>query len=614
MHYLRSYDYGRMIRSRSMRHCTFVAFLLLILCIAATRSGAANSPVYPGGMQADARLVSGVFPGSDAGSCCWMLRHAALILEPPADANALIVTLFIPTYSLPPGQTQTLKAQLGSSRAQTFCCLGPGIHELALALPAARTANLTLSFDLSRSFVPAAVGQGSDRRHLTVLLRQIEWRNTLSPGLSSTLAPRAMKALLGLYAVFFVLAVFLTYRRPIFGAALLIVTSPFALYVPLGATNLTLPKTMLIAIGLALAFRGARTALSGDRRVGALLLAQGILALVALISLHNAMFAAPVWREFLKTCQYGLTGLVAYVAFRADHSQDREWWIRVSVLAITAVVALAALVQLPSGAPMGINLAGHFLPRIAGPLEGPNQLCAFLGIGLPFALAFALSGSMRMVSYAVLTLGSVAALLTFSRGGILAIVIALVLVIVSVRSSRFTRVAYRAVAILFVLLFAIAVLEFAGRGEPAFARLAFGAPSGTENFNGGLGTRAELWHGAYVLWRSHPLLGIGAGNYELQIAQTGAPGVRTHANSAYFQTLAEEGIIGLVALAGLALVSIRVFAGPNACALTPPMLAVVAALWVHQITDYVTFYPKVGVLLWAMMGLTIASLRSFSDR
>ncbi|MBV8726650.1 MAG: O-antigen ligase family protein [Candidatus Eremiobacteraeota bacterium] len=341
-----------------------------------------------------------------------------------------------------------------------------------------------------------------------------------------------------------------------------------------------------------------------ERRILELLSAQTLLALTALVSLHNADFAAPVWREFLKAVQYGVTGALAFVAVRADDSEDRENWIRIALLSVVTLVSLVALLQERIGAPMGVFIGGHAFSRIGGPLEGPNQLGAFLGIAVPPIFVFALTRRRPQIDLAVVGLACVTTLLTFSRGGVVSLAIALLLVYLTVRGYQSKRVAYYAFAGVFTVAFVVACLQFAGIGSPMLGRVAFGAPAGSENFNGGLGTRAQLWHGAYVLWRSHPWTGIGAGNYELRVAQTGAVGVRTHANSAYFQTLAEEGLVGLLALVILAATSLRVFAGQSS-ALGIAMLAVVAALWFHQITDYVTFYPKVGILFWAMLGITV---------
>ena len=45
-------------------------------------------------------------------------------------------------------------------------------------------------------------------------------------------------------------------------------------------------------------------------------------------------------------------------------------------------------------------------------------------------------------------------------------------------------------------------------------------------YAGGVGNRGDLWRAAVYFFRKHPLLGIGAGNYELELANAGVYGVR----------------------------------------------------------------------------------------
>jgi O-antigen ligase len=127
--------------------------------------------------------------------------------------------------------------------------------------------------------------------------------------------------------------------------------------------------------------------------------------------------------------------------------------------------------------------------------------------------------------------------------------------------------------------------------------------------SGGVGTRSQLWHAAITLWRQHPIFGVGAGNFELDIPQTGLKGVRTHANSLYLQALVEGGIPLIAATLWLIYASIATFVRE---VLESPFVAAALAgsiaLALHQVVDYLTYYPKVGIEWWVVMALGAAQL------
>jgi O-antigen ligase len=89
----------------------------------------------------------------------------------------------------------------------------------------------------------------------------------------------------------------------------------------------------------------------------------------------------------------------------------------------------------------------------------------------------------------------------------------------------------------------------------------------------------------------------------------GLIGVRTHANSAYLQALAEGGIPLFLATLWTAVAAVRSL-WPRAGA--TPLLAGIAAaslaLGLHQIFDCLTFFPKVGTYWWVLLGIGIATL------
>jgi O-antigen ligase len=119
------------------------------------------------------------------------------------------------------------------------------------------------------------------------------------------------------------------------------------------------------------------------------------------------------------------------------------------------------------------------------------------------------------------------------------------------------------------------------------------------------------------MWRDRPIFGVGAGNFELDLPQYGVFGVRTHANSWYLQSLAEGGIVLLVATIALIATIVASFAGKRVLSQlrnrSPWVLAAFAstiALALHQFADYLVFYPKVGGAWWLLIGIAAAALSS----
>src|SRR6202035_1705711 len=115
-----------------------------------------------------------------------------------------------------------------------------------------------------------------------------------------------------------------------------------------------------------------------------------------------------------------------------------------------------------------------------------------------------------------------AEVLTFSRAGAVALLIAAA-VLIAIARPRWS--ALRSIATLGAVTFAAAGALGAMRMLGRFA--SFDEPDRPT----GLGTRSELWRAAIALWRSHPWLGVGGGNYELELPRVGVTDAQTHANS-----------------------------------------------------------------------------------
>jgi len=526
-------------------------------------------------------LVSGIYPGGDEGGCCWLSDRAVFKIAPPAEAAVAIVTIFIRNGDL--SKLESLDLQVGDGPRTTACCFGPGIHQFPIPIPPHPAgAVLTVRSDQRVWFGPRGADAG-DTRRLSVLLRSVEFRAADGETIQAT--PRlALWDKIGKFVciALAVVVFFLTRRRAVWGLAALILIEPLGHDYPIWHTTIAPYKTALIAVLLGLAFHPAWRALLRDRR--ALVLLASILAVAAatLLSILHATYPEPVVRETLKALEYALTFAVGYVALRAEPDES---FVRGAFAWTTAIVCVMALAQEMIGAPEGVFLAGHAIPRIAGPLEGPNQLAAWLGIVAPVALAF--FGQLRAIGGLSILTG----LLTFSRGGILGLAAATAAVFA--RSMRAGWI----VAVGVVGVVAVLALRFGFHATPGEI----------DRYNGGLGTRADLWHAAFAMFRAHPLTGVGAGNYELLLGQYDMLGIRTHANSWYFQGMAEGGVVMLLAIAFVVVATILAFARAR----TGFALAAFAAsigLCLHQIVDDLVFYPKVGAMWWLLLGIAAASM------
>jgi O-antigen ligase len=406
----------------------------------------------------------------------------------------------------------------------------------------------------------------------------------------------------------FAVAAFATARRPAYGLALLIVLVPFALYRDVLGTTITLPKIAILGVLIGLTtFSGIFARLREQPALRFLLVAAAVL-IAMIISIAQAGDVHAALRESLKAVEYPLFFIAAFLCFRLDPDTRIITW---AIAGISAVVAVMALSQEVLGAPSGMYFNNEIIPRLAGPLEGPNQLAAYFEVSIAL-LASCLCVAKSRSAAVALTLVAFADVLTFSRAGLIGAMIAVVVIAVIYRRS--------AVALI-VPLASGGVLGLVAAGLWAAAvhtTQVFGARAASSGhlfsgtaYAGGVGSRSQLWHAAFVLLKRRWLLGVGAGNFELDLPQAGLFGIRTHANSLYIQAWVEGGLPLLAATLALVYTSIATFltrarSGPFIAG----ALAASVALALHQIVDYVIFYPKVGEWWWIALALGAAQLAS----
>lgn len=408
------------------------------------------------------------------------------------------------------------------------------------------------------------------------------------------------------FLVALVCAAVVAVRRPVFGIVALMAAGPFTFYRDFGPTTINLPKAVLLGVAIGLAMRCPRFGALAAPSVRPLLFgAAAVLLATALSIAAPAMYLEPALRETLKAVEYLVLFAVVVVAWTCEPDETP---IRFAFAALVVLVSWLAIAQEAFGAPSGIWFHGFVIPRIAGPLEGPNQLSAYLGLALPMVAALALARRPTPLERVALVSGAFAIVLTISRAGAFAALVALGIVVVcsSARYRRAIVTLCAAGAAAGGLL--LGAFGFMGAHNPESLLGHFWDFSEVEE-PGSVGKRSQLWHAAFALWRAHPVLGIGAGNFEFEIARAGITGIRTHANSLFLQALVEGGIPLFAATLYTTMASILTFdrrAEEQPLALGA--LAASAGFALHQVVDLLVFFPKVGGLWWIVLGLGAASL------
>jgi O-antigen ligase len=402
------------------------------------------------------------------------------------------------------------------------------------------------------------------------------------------------------YLVCAVLVGLLTRRRPALGVAALLVLAPFDLARYVGPTTITTLKAGLVGMLAALAFARPDLAAFRTLPVRAMLLAfAATLAAIALSAIHAQHLGAVV-REAFKDGEYLLLFLGAVAAFATD-PDDRPLWRTLEIAVV--LVCCSALAEYALGAHSGLFARGQavMIPRIAGALEGPNQLAGYLDVALPVLVARALVHRDRTLVLVIL-LAAVTDLLTISRSGIVGAALGVVVVLLVLRP--FSSAAWRFAGGV-VLVVALGIVLALRAGVPTGY---FTLDQATQSADH-LGNRGQLYRAAVALWRTSPLVGVGAGNYELDLGEVGLAGVRTHANSIYLQSLAEGGVLGLLATIALFATTIVTLARSRVRRpLVVGALGATVALASHQVFDDLFFFPKVASAYWLVVGVAIAEV------
>jgi len=186
-----------------------------------------------------------------------------------------------------------------------------------------------------------------------------------------------------------------------------------------------------------------------------------------------------------------------------------------------------------------VNVGGRTIFRLMALFPDPHMTAFFLGLILP--LVFSLYLLAKKQSFWLLIINSllfVALVLTFSRGGYLGILFGLAVVLVL--SWRRLTQKKKALVLTVVVLTLFVAIFFA---QPILYRF-FSSFSFLDNSSL---DRLAIWQNSFKVFLSHPLFGVGLGNYPLEADPLASYRNPTTSHNLYLDILAETGIFGLLA-------------------------------------------------------------------
>jgi O-antigen ligase len=312
-------------------------------------------------------------------------------------------------------------------------------------------------------------------------------------------------------------------------------------------------------IGVALALSWIATlAVSGRREKLVWSTHPGLVGLVVAFIAWNIL--SLVWAEnraaALEQLQPAILVAVLIPIVYTGVTSARDVKMVTAAFVLGATVAAAYGVSSAPSITGGAGEASQQLDRVAGTVGDPNVLASILIVGALLAVALAItqkrSPALRLLLIGCTLLCLMGVILTFSRGGLVALGAALLVAPFLARK--------RAATIAAALLVIVCIIAFITTLAPQDAR------ERLTKADGGSG-RTDIWKIGGRMVEANPVVGVGVGNFQSSMIHYQlAPGPaidRTDladnpsvAHNSYLEVLAEGGVIGLALFLGLVIAAL----------------------------------------------------------
>jgi O-antigen ligase len=313
------------------------------------------------------------------------------------------------------------------------------------------------------------------------------------------------------------------------------------------------------------------------------------------------------WLSELYRWSVALLALVVAVDTLRDARSARPVIFGVAVGMVGA--SLFGIYQVVTGlGPRAFNVGG--LIRAYSTFGQPNPFAGYLELSLPLLLAVAgswlghddlhprrggITRGLGLVSVVALPFGLVALVLTQSRGGWVGASVGLVVVVWL--TGGWLRWAATVVVAMLVMVVLVTPVGSRVTDRIAGGEISFRDDVQVTTTNFAARERLAHWRAGIAMTRSHPILGVGAGNFSRNFRDDTPTWrfrvSRGHAHNAYIQAAAQTGFLGLTSyLALLAVVvgrlslALRLARDSEHRALVVGAIGVTAAFCIHNLFDY----------------------------
>lgn len=320
--------------------------------------------------------------------------------------------------------------------------------------------------------------------------------------------------------------------------------------VPIGGLSVTFAKA--VGLLLAISWLATLTTSRGDQRD---LISDHPVFVYCLLAFLGWAALSVVWAEdtgvaVTAAYRFALNLVLFVIVYTAVRESRHVVWVVTAFLVGALICAMVGLLG-------GSGSAAEDLSRLSGPGADPNQLAASLVAALALAAAFVAglhrSPGARPLGVLAVVICTAGVLLSFSRTGLVALAVALVVAVVF--GGR-----WRLAAVGLLLAVSVGVGTFLAFFADPVAR------ARVTELDGGTG-RSDIWTVGVRMIEANPLHGVGAGNFPVSsvhyLLEPGSlPDARfivdkpKVAHNVYIGIWAELGAVGLALFVGIACFSL----------------------------------------------------------